>query len=588
VLHRKIKTHFESSWLPPENPIDQIQLGFNRLLPDLLDRHPALNSKANHIVRLLKAYKNRGDIRIVQSDKNLGLVAIDTQEYDRLVQCHLPPHNTDVIPTPHLDPSLGIQGVDQVILSNVTRNLLILPEKFTVGWKPVVEEHARLYQRGINLNAFTEQEMKFLRCTELKIPKFHVIIKLHKMPIASRPIVGATSWITTNWSTWVTLKLQEHFRAHPMPHVLRNTQEAITTLRRTHQHGIKLTAVSFDVAALYPSIKLELLYSHLSRRFPPFIVEVIKFICKNNYFCYRGRTYHQTQGIAMGTNAAVEMANYYMTSIFDVTFYDFLLDLAIQYIQTVGEQWMNGATIEQLFILKRYIDDVLLLVPEDFWRFYKSTILQYIDTHFVYAGLRFTYVEMNPTLPFLDIEIFQNMGILAWKTFQKSMNRYLYLSPDSCHPKHTLEGYITGELLRFKRNSYLKHDYEVMRRKFFNRLLDRGFTHYDLIIPFLKVTWDSTNATPGDSNQRTVAFVIPYSRRKIPIASQIHQFVQTFDSLKPFLDTIKFIYASHTRPNVTRITCSSAITDTEEKHLKDLIEPVFIDLDQSIPPGQDR
>ena len=66
-----------------------------------------------------------------------------------------------------------------------------------------------------------------------------------------------------------------------------------------------------DLKRLYKTI--------LSRTRDPMLVEILEFICNNNYFIYGQDIYKQNNGIAMGTNVAVRCANLYL-DVFDQKF----------------------------------------------------------------------------------------------------------------------------------------------------------------------------------------------------------------------------------------------------------------------------
>ena len=56
-----------------------------------------------------------------------------------------------------------------------------------------------------------------------------------------------------------------------------------------------------------------------------------------------------------------------------------------------------------------------------------------------------------------------------------ALNKYLYISPRSCHPRHVIEGFVRTELIRYARNSSTELDFIKICHAFSNRLRERGF-----------------------------------------------------------------------------------------------------------------
>jgi len=599
-LHQITCRFTQSSWLPPErNLFHVLEQQFRPKLDMILKENPRRYTRKDRITKHLESLKARPDIRIIQSDKNLGLVAIGTDEYDKLVQDHL---KSDQITSAF---HLNLTNVSHLInwhFNNEDRKLFIQPETYVGGFEPLIATHISLYRRGVHFKKFTAQEEKVLHCTEIIIPKFHCIAKVHKKQLAGRPITAALRWITTNWSVLATIQLQKMFKKSPVTHVLKNSQAVIPLILKARDNDAEYTAVSFDVKALYPNIKLDRLFADLAALFgsiggndAQFWVTVIRFICNTSYFTYRGDVYHQTDGIAMGTNVAVELANFYMHGRFDKPFVKFIDRLISDHTRNNGRAWMQSpdprARSDALY--GRYIDDSLLLLPTAIWRSYKNKILDHLK-EYKEDGLEFTHEEMDPTLAILDLDLFRDeQGKIAYKLFQKSMNKYLYLTPDSMHPRHTIVGYVKGELTRFKRNSFYESDYEYARLLFCRRLMDRGFTPALILEAFCARTWDTApTRITRDPREISVALVTPYTRRQVPIAQEIHRLLENLDDNdKSIIERFKFVMANTTCSSVAQICISSDVTPEEESYLANSEQNASnssISSDGSIPCFQQR
>ena len=72
-------------------------------------------------------------------------------------------------------------------------------------------------------------------------------------------------------------------------------------------------------------------------------------------------------------------------------------------------------------------------------------------------------------------EKFFSYGFLAFRIFQKQINRYMYIPRKSGHVSHTIKNYVLGELKRYIRYNSLKLSFLKIRTLFFSRLRNRGF-----------------------------------------------------------------------------------------------------------------
>ena len=84
--------------------------------------------------------------------------------------------------------------------------------------------------------------------------------------------------------------------------------------------------------------------------------------------------------------------------------------------------------------------------------------------------------ESSPSaVDFLDLQIYRQGKRLLHRVHQKALNKYLYISPRSCHPRHVIEGFVRTELIRYARNSSTELDFDKICHAFSKRLRERGF-----------------------------------------------------------------------------------------------------------------
>ena len=125
----------------------------------------------------------------------------------------------------------------------------------------------------------------------------------------------------------------------------------------------------------------------------------------------------------------------------------------------------------------RYIDDVLLIYPQD------------LDWHSITAWLKnlkpsikFTYeLEYNSTLPFLDILLIRNINKQEFKVYHKPTCENDHIHFYSHHNNNTKRGIIIGFYLRALRicsTKYLNDEFIPIENSFLNLQYPKSFIHF--------------------------------------------------------------------------------------------------------------
>jgi hypothetical protein len=155
----------------------------------------------------------------------------------------------------------------------------------------------------------------------------------------------------------------------------------------------------------------------------------------------------------MGTNCAVELANIYVTK-----FVEYNPQMA---------QWK-----QMIRLWRRFIDDIFMVFRGTWQQF--QAFLKWINA--VHPSLRFTHNARRDSIEFLDVIAYRSQAnTLHFKVFQKALNKYLYIPPQSNHPWSCKTGFIKGELMRYARISTLESHFQEMKSMFFIRLENRGY-----------------------------------------------------------------------------------------------------------------
>ena len=368
------------------------------------------------------------DIIVKPADKNLGLTLITREWY--IAECER-----------QLTDTCTYERVHSVSLPGIQRRMLSFIATLDGGIPP--NEHKWLTRETERLS---------------QLPQFYIMPKLHKDPVKGRPIVASHSWSTWPLSKWVANRINTY--AGSQETVLTDTNALIAMLRGVEfaeDDAVSLSTA--DVESLYTSIPIPDALSAVEERlracgvdetFLHITIVAIELVLKLNFFEFNGRTYHQKRGLAMGTPLAPPVANLFLASL--------------------EARLMRGIPPPVLYV--RFLDDILVVqtlsdaAPEGpLWD----------GLHAMHPDIRLTRESSPCMVDFLDLQIYRDGKRLLHRVHQKALNKYLYISPRSCHPRHVIEGFVRTELIRYARNSSTELDFVRICHAFSNRLRERGF-----------------------------------------------------------------------------------------------------------------
>ena len=344
----------------------------------------------------LIALKKDKDIQVVKGDKGNETVVIDKVEYKTKVTEHLNNTNT-------------YSQIDDIPIKSLQRR--------------VNYELMKLK----NQHKISEDQYKFIRCNKEVVPKFYATIKTHKENLPIRPIVAFNDSPTYGLAKFLSDILMP--LTDLAPQKLKNSYQIKDTLKDITVPP-NFVLVSFDVKALFTSIPidfaigaieeaLELGYNSLNTSLgKEDIIKLTKICLESTVFQYDERLYKQIVGTLMGSPISVVIAEIVMQKI---------------------EKAILENSPYAINLWKRYVDDVLAIIPEN----NQDLILNYINS--INPSIQFTLeLERNQTLPYLDIEIVRlKDGILKFKIYRK--------------PSHT------GRLLNFNSSSHIAHKRSTIR-----------------------------------------------------------------------------------------------------------------------------
>ena len=439
--------------------IPEINIMKDKLEP-ILNIEPIIKSKQdNTITNLLKEFP---DTTICLTDKNLGFAALYTTHYKELVYSHLKNPKT-------------YHSCNQTIES--ITNLVI----------------KRLKSLKNHYNRFLNPSEKLFITKQLPIktnfPKFKGMPKVHKKgKLNIRPIVTSFNWYTRP----IALILNERIKrltTRTLPYVLKSADQLISLLPITLKPTEIL--VTIDITAMYPSINRIKLLEALQIYYPTdkLLPILLEFILNNSYCEFNNETYLQIQGIPMGDNASVCLANLFCSVYLD--------------------QVINNC--KQITQYHRYIDDIFII-----WNGTKNDLLPYIKIWNLLSSLTLELVDVSPTtINYLDITIYKEeyTNKIQTSLFHKPISKFNYLSPSSCHPPHILSGWIYAEILRHYRLNTNPTIRYLKLNEFKKKLLTRGYKYRFLDPIFKKALTKHFNPTtkPKTNPKKLILpFILPY------------------------------------------------------------------------------
>ena len=337
----------------------------------------------------------------------------------------------------------------------------------------------------ININAIietlridgfiTERQFDYLRASDLDRDRsFYILPKIHKPQIewphprmpAGRPIMADVGTESSRVSEYIDSWLQPLASQHTS--FIKDTYDFLNHIR-DKQVSNDCYLVTGDVTSLYTNMytdtaitKLkDIMHRQPDRTRPDGqLIELLHIICDNNDFKYHDKYYQQHRGFAMGKRFSPSMANIYM------------IDLDSQAIN-------HNPTILQLY--KRFLDDIFFIWNDNLTSL--ENFEKFLNT--LEPGIQIKLKWHQNQIDFLDTTIFKvkddfTKSTLCSKPFFKATDSHQLLHTKSFHPRHTALGVLKSQLIRFKRLSSTREDYNEACNILFKSLATRGYSNRKL------------------------------------------------------------------------------------------------------------
>jgi hypothetical protein len=391
----------------------------------------------------LNALSKLNNITIKPADKNIGIVILDTLDYIILCNDILSDKTTYNIIT------------DDTYVQSTFDKLDAICIKHHLKFKTNSKHNTILYQRLTYLN--TNRKL-------LKTAYFYGIPKLHKPPpLKVRPIISTKHTPTEATSQYLHTLLQPILKL--LPTVAQSTTDILKDIINLNPLQPNAVILCLDVKNMYPSIPItyglhavrSILTEH-SHILPPgitinFVIDLLEWVLKNNYFTFNNNIYHQIQGTAMGTNIAPVYAQ-----------------IVMAYLER--DPLLNNNYI----YYKRFMDDIISIFhnEKDALKFIKdyNNVCPNIQLDPDSTTMKHDYGII------LDLQLHvRPNGKIETSIYQKPLNSYLYIPFTSDHPTSQLRNWIREEIRRYRLYCTNNIDFYPIIMRFRKRLIDRGYTN---------------------------------------------------------------------------------------------------------------
>jgi hypothetical protein len=534
--------YLPSDWTPPlaTPSIERRLLHFeNELRKEVKRRKPCRSSNLDFFQnRALKILRNRTDLHISNSDKNLGPVVRTKRKYmEGMFRNHL----------------------DTKAYKQLTKDEA---DAFNQETRSIIKKtmHPQCGASKAILTYFNRS---------LKQPKRNAhaygLPKLHKNPIVDRPIISGINNITE-----VISKIADYFMKQIIPSTpthLKDSQTLIKEIKEIGQLPPHAKLFTADATAMYtniqPDVGIEAIAGWI-QAYPQtvpkdipqgLLLQLLDIIMRRNVFSFDDTNWLQTIGTAMGTPCACSYAT---------------LSYAFHEIQQILTEFSNF-----LLILKRFIDDMFGIWidgPGKKWEQFKKALEGF-------GQLKWICSSLTDSVTFLDLTITINkQGTIETTTYIKPKNLHLYIPAMSAHPPGCLKGTIFGNLIRYWNQNSNISDYKSLVQAFSKHLQARGHNITEIDRTMLDAATHIENKSTEQANGPNKTTLT--SAKTLFIHWQYHQYDinrtvlrRLYDETLKGFDGFDAMTVCYSRPkNLRDILTNTVLEQPPDEKMSEIVE----------------
>lgn len=492
------KLYFKSNWKPPDSEfhpefIERLTK-FVRAIHLTTARQRRSKSNLLPWQRIAFAFlRNNKHLHVFKTDKNLGPAIIETETYVR-------------------------RALDEHLLDSATYGKL--HEVAAESWMDELREEikTKIIAKLPKGNDKTYLQ-RSLAAVQDPFAYFYLLAKVHKTPWKTRPIISVSGSMLYALGKWVDVCLQNIITT--LPYVCRSSYHLAQELRELRLQSTNATLFTMDAVSMYTNIDTD----HALAKIGEFmrsqnivnllnakgikanvLLEALTIIMRNNVFKFGDTFWYQKTGTAMGTPPAPPYATLYF---------------ALHEIEVIGK-------FPKLLFYRRLIDDGFGVWNGEA----DSTFTDFQTAINNYGQLTWEFSQMRKEVNYLDLtisvkpSIATNSCTLSFKLYEKALNLYLYLPPNSAHPPGILKGLIYGMVLRIRRLTsddvlVAKHIMDLFRR-----LRQRGYSLATLKPLFLAAMLRADGENKQELKKKLLFLHLPFHPTDPPASTWRSLFVE--------------------------------------------------------------
>jgi hypothetical protein len=498
---------------------------------------------------ILETLSRSDKLFIIRTDKNLGPAVIERDEYIKRAYTD---HLSDTVTYRRLTHSQALLRVNTVTL--------------------MIKRFLNRFRTSLR-----KADHKFIATTLSKCKDpfghFYILAKIHKSPWSTRPICSVSGSLLHGLGKWVDVQLQPICAR--LPTFLSSSFNLKDQLDELDELPLNAKLFTADAVSMYTNINtrhaLEVISNFvrthpLCRDIDPDpLLQALNIVMTHNLVQFGDTYWVQLTGTAMGTPPAPMYATLY----FAIKEFDLLSDFA-----------------DSIFFYKRYIDDVFgIWVPST-----DPTALTFdqLESAMTFGDLTWVVNPLSTSVVFLDVTIsLLPSHRLDIRLYEKALNLYLYLPPNSAHPPGVLKGLIIGLLLRIVRLTSDSSLHSHLCSQVFHRLRARGYSYpylkplFDKALQYIAGSKSSPPVLPGPVQKPLSIFLhLPFHPRDVQSRVIQALFRQVFNT-EPIQSSQsasdrRLIIAYHRPPNLGNILCPRRISKTPGPPVSDVLSKLDI------------